>query len=388
MLRKFRWLSLVLLIGLLSACTGSFEDLPPTLLIVGYTDTGSGEGTIALVEDRTLNADTAAEGLVFLSDSLRTLPAPPLAFDVVDRINNRTQLIVLSRDDSVAGNPAYLSFVNLQDIDPDNPVDFDFNSPQITINDLDSSRIFCPSAVQVSRSGQYLALLNDQSACGQSESDAIDIIDLNASGGPALVERINFVFVDSFYLLQSPDDNDFLYFFEDSVEPILRKLSLESESLTQEDVVTIPNGDTIYSVVPVGSDLILLQDQQFIPVLNFETVPELQEAIDTSSGSRQIIPDDYRSSQKLLFLGSNRLTVHLDASDEAEETAAVTATYGTLEPLNRFAYLVGEGRITKFDELTYDGSGSVSQKIATFTLTELTQPNFITWLQAKVEALP
>ena len=55
---------------------------------------------------------------------------------------------------------------------------------------------------------------------------------------------------------------------------------------------------------------------------------------------------------------------------------------GTVESFNQFAYIVGEEGIAKFDVLAADSTDNLNTLIGGASVTEITNPVFITWVRA------
>ncbi len=423
-MKRITWLLLALLLG---GCTGTFEGNVTTLLLVGYVDEAD-QGTLALVED----LGDIEEGFRFLEDSVQALPnGVPIDYAIVDRTNTRRQLVVLSRDDVVPGNPGYLNFFNIGSVDPANPAAFapapPFADPTLSatlpISTVDTSEFagtvtFCPTAVDTSSDGRFVALLNDQSVCDDATNarDAVDVIDLQAAGGPELVARIDIAVVAStFYLSQAPGGRDRLYYFINTAG------GARLQYLVLEDLLPVDTGvtldlranDTIRDLGPIDldadlaspndTDLITLLDNSFFPLRGLEATPA---PVPLAAEGRELVLDDfgvndldeYDTSDPILILGDDRLTVFLGA-----ETAAGAVVYAGEDILlsrytslpaggtifNDFAYIVGEGSIVKFDILSYaslgvpeDGLADLDRFTGVSDVDEIINPVFITWVRA------
>lgn len=393
---------------LLAACTGTEEQQPSILLAVGYTDTTVSPNTphVALVEDTFGPSGASPNRFNFLVDSVRALPATPLAEDVVQRGSARGTLVVLSRDDSSSAHTGYLSFFNLKDIDPGAPTAFAESRNPVTISlsalgntaNFPTLTGFCPTGVQVSANGNYVALLNNNGAngpCANTGTDAIDIIQINSdppreiahldtvSGGP--------VMTSSFYLDQAQSPGVLYYFILTSQGARLQAYDLNpNTSNPNRDLgVAVPLNNPAVDVVPglgaQGSSLIALRDGSFVPIEGYASANiKLGTAVSLPvGGNTKLILDDFQSLPEVLALSSSYLTVALSSQDKGPEYTSVSAVDGTMEPLTGFGYLLGSQSIILFDVQTYGSGGStLTSNLANFSLPQLTRPAFITWAVA------
>lgn len=406
---------LVVLLGLatlLSGCTGTSEETVQTLLVVGYNPTED-QGAIALIED----LGDIEEGFNLLEASVRLLDTGSIVgYDIVDRTNTREQLVVLTRDESATGEGAFLTFINLAGVDPMSPTAFAPEPPVgdpelpavISIGDLAPELEFCPVAVQVDSTGRFIALLNDPTACGDTGGvGSIDIIDLQAVGGPLVLVRIDLVqafpvLPTSFLLSQ---DTDRLYFFvERPGGSSLRFVDLND----LEDLEDVPPGDTgilipttagedVVDVDRVGLEFVALLDTNRFAVFSPLEPTEEVLLVESENNNRSLLNDDLDATDAILILGANQLTVHELFVDEAgdpdfsEESISLTPyvddpSAGMIESFNGFAYIAGDESIAKFDVLSYDVGDELRTLIGGADVPGLINPVFITWTRALVEA--
>lgn len=177
--------------ALLTACTGTAEPGNPVLLIVGQGDAEASE--VVLIEDTFAVRGATPDRFAFVAGSARPLPAPAVAYDVVDRTTTRRELVVLSRGAAQAGSaPAQLTFFALSGLNAANPEAFT-QTRQLELGELEilpnlPTPSFCPVDVQVTHNGLYAAVLNNPQVCGGNAINAsVDILDL---AGGRLVERV------------------------------------------------------------------------------------------------------------------------------------------------------------------------------------------------------
>lgn len=386
-----------LVLVLLSACTGTRSTRAPTLLLVGYSEGGAGR--LGVVEDTFLTDDAVANRFRFLS--LAPLPAAPVAYDVSDRGGVRSELFVLSRAGSSA--EAYLSIFGISSLTPTAEGSQPSASLELAYTDLrlpdgmDAIDI-CPTRLQVSGDGRYLAVMHDLSLCQSGNlNDALDIIDLSASP-PAIVRRIENTSVvpDALYLYQSSGGQVF-YFREEAGGMRLRVLRLAdlSEEATGAIVAGArkSDGTAVRDLGQVGNELIALQTNRFTPIAEFATAPEALEPVTTSSGSRKLVPTNSSSPTAVMVLGSDTFTVHSDSRDDDPDSATLTGVIdASLEPIGGFVYFVTDGsdNLPIFDLREYDpASGNLDSNLGTrFGLSQITAPAFVTWAQSVLPPAP
>jgi len=396
----------VLLAMLLVSCTGTSEDPLEVLFVVGYGTTAA-EAGIAIVEDVT--AAGGSDDFVIVENSRRPLPAPPVDYDIIDRLNQRSELVVLSRVLDTTSNLANVLFFNIEELSPNDPSTFQESRPRLTI-DLDSLEVdadvspapssFCPVAVQVDSEGRYIALLNDQSQCASTDPDAIDVIDLEASGGARIVAHIQDPIITTAFFLEQEEsrggDQDKLYYFEEVAgEPELQRLDIPNDGDEPEPIsldITIESraGNEIVDFGGVFEDYLVLREDSFIVIPNQGgalSQPDESDAIETSNNSERAVFDDFRRTQALLVLSDNRLTVHQSLLDEDENDIFLQNAIGVIDPLNEFGYLFTAGRVSRFDLFTYDGEEIDADNYRSFRIDDLPTPAFAIWVQARLEVL-
>ena len=405
----------LLLLLTLTACTGTVEQGTPIFLVVGYqADPADGaEGKVGLVEDTFGVSGASEDRLSFVTS--RDLPAAPVAYDLTHRANLRDTLVVLSRNDgsvNVADSAAFLSFFNLEGIDPTDPVSFTTARETLALSILTAEpnvpigTEFCPVDVQVSSDGRYAALLHDGAPCGGPEFQAVDVIDTEVSP-PALLERFDVqIEPASLYLAQTStgEVNDRLYFFEDDPAGVqLTEVTLPDENANNPDIDTAPDGDVEevidipdnnevvvdLGVAPTDANLeqlalVALFDESFVPVVNYaEGTPNNGARVETIDESRKLITDDFLTTESVFVLGEDEFTVHQNITEGEEEGVSVDAVDAVYEPRNNFVFFVSEQLIRIFDPTSFTFGEDDDIDIDSLpAITELTAPAFITWAQA------
>ena len=405
---------LLLTLLVLTACTGTTEQGTPIFLVVGYqADAADGaEGKVGLIEDTFGVSGASEDRLSFVTS--RDLPAAPVAYDLTDRDNLRDTLVVLSRNDgsaNVADSTAFLSFFNIGGVDPADPANFTLTR-DLPLSTLDAepglplNTEFCPIDVQVSSDGRYAALLHEGTPCGAPEFQAVDVIDTEASP-PALLERFDIqIEPASLYLAQVPIENDRLYFFQDDPAGVqLTEVTLPDENANNPDIDTAPGGD-VEEVIDIADNneevedlgvvraptdanpdrlaLVALFDESFVPIVNYaEGTPDDGTREETIDESRKLITDDFLTTEVIFVLGEDEFTVHQNIGAAEEEGVSISAADAVYEPRNRFVFFVSDQLIRIFDPTDFTFGEDNDIDIDSLpTITELTNPVFITWAQA------
>ncbi|MCA9837932.1 MAG: hypothetical protein KC422_13525 [Trueperaceae bacterium] len=377
-----RILSFIFLAIIATACTGTKEVGVPRLIVVG---SGGETSQLTLIQDVFFSDSTATNRFQFLKTL--DLPAPPIASDVVDRELERSTLVIVSQNDT----DTYLSFVNLAGINPEAPSEFKLSSSNLALSSLLAEgevRPFAPVKLQVSKNGRYVALSNELAT-----TSAIDIIDLRASGGPALLERFSDrILTSNFYLEQQESSSQLFFFIEQASGAVLSYFNLPSLSLNRTGF-TLPNSrsDAPLDLQSINNQLLALQNDSFTPINSPTGTPTAGTPVSTLSDALFFIPTNADTLATILVLSSDELGAHRNLNSAVESTA-FTATNGSIEPLGGFAYFVTDGAspIKLFDVQTYQNNPDteVSRLVQSYTVANpadettpisLTDTVFITW---------
>lgn len=391
------WAGICLFI-LMSGCTGTVTTRTPLFLVVGMGDEASGQ--VALIEDMFFRDEFVLEQRFrFIEESTRPVGGKPIAEDVVDRIDSRRQLVVLSRGVAPVGEvpPAYLDFFNLEGIEPTDPFAFT-HLERLLINELPTAEIdplYCPINVQVSRNGRFVALLNNPSSCNLIGSPSIDIIDLE--GIPAVVRHVETPPIlagarlqtapGAFYLDQRTNR---VYYFEESTGALLRFIQLNEATGVvalgpSGPMLPLPSNQMASHLNRMGDTLVALMSDpaQLAPILLAGPIPVEGERVTTLQNPRRLIVDEQDLTPAVLVLSNSQLIVHTTLEDLEPRSALVTAVDGTIESNEQFAYLVNTGYITLFDLYTYLASPPATGPVfRAHPVPELVRPTFVTWVQA------
>jgi hypothetical protein len=407
-MKRQMWLSIGMWSLLLMAgCTGTVTTRTPLFLVVGIG--GETNGQVALVEDMFFRDElTTDPRFRFIEESTRPVGGRPIAEDVVDRIDSRSELVVLSRGAADQGGvrPAYLDFFNLEGIEPTDPTAFapPAGRERLLINDLPTDEpdpIYCPINVQVSRDGRFAALLNhpNSTACsGVVSSPSIDIIDLNTERvvrrvevPPVLVGPIPQASPGAFFLDQRTNR---VYYFQETTGARLSYIQLNEDTgevsvVSPGPTLPLPGGQTAVDLSRVGDALVALISgtPQLAPIVLGGAAPVAGERTATTPSPLRLIVDEQDRTTAILVLSANQLAVHASITDAEPRSSPVTAIDGTIESNDQFVYLVrgGEsgGQIILFDLYTHLASPpTTGLETSVQTVPELVSPAFVTWAQA------
>ncbi len=388
----------ILLLFCLNACSGTLESQPSTLLIIGFDNKVGLLDTCLLtnvIEASCPSSERATEENerpLLLEHSLPE-NSEAVAFDIADRDNRRDELVVLSASSSNV-RTAHLSFFGLTNIDP-RPQNTQFleSRPSISLelanlvidNDVNPEPAsFCPTGVQISEEGRYVAFFSDQDVCSASLVDAIDIIDLQTNP-PILVKHLELgeSFPKGFYIDQIDDK---LYYLQGSGSDIALMSLFLDDDLTEneeQEVISFDSDEVVVDMRALGDELVILNEEDFIIIDNFRNAATTNTAIETDfSTNRQVINDDFFRTQHFYLLSTNRFVPYNTFTQEEPENSSISAVGGTYESINTFIYLLANKAVYKFDAFTYDFE--TRPRLNNFTISDLDNAKFITWVQATV----
>ncbi len=386
------------LLSFFSACSGTSESQPSTLLIIGFDNKIGLLDTCLLTNDIASDCPSSTKATEENPRPLlleRSLPedSESLGFDIADRDNRRNELVVLSAKGLGAERIAYLSFFTTTNINPDpQSVQLSESRAFITLeienftidNDVSPQPAsLCPTDVQFEEEGNYLAFFSDQDICGASLVDAIDIIDLQTSP-PTLVKHIELgnSIPKGFYIDQIDDK---LYYLQESGSQLaLTSLLLNDDIVDNEEqeVINFDNDETVIDMLALGDELIILNEEDFIIIGNFRGEASANAAIETTFNiNKQIINDDFFRAKNLYLLSNSHFAPYPNLnSTEEPESSSISAVGGTYESINTFIYLLSNQQVYKFDALTFDFE--TRPRLTPFTINALNNAKFIAWIQA------
>lgn len=370
-LLRARFASCLLTLLVLVGCTGTQEDSIPVLLVVGSVETGNPQ--LQLFEDVRDPLANPPRNLVPIPGSVEPLPSPPVSFDVVDRNGERSELVVLDEGGVV-------HFFDLADL----PGSFGTSRNPVNVADLipaDSAvgSAFCWRQLQVggdsTQSGRYAAVLDSCSA-EVTEVYVIDLIDErflyalsleHVAAQPLLPAGI--------YVDQATNR---LYFATDEfTDTLVQSVPLAGvgaplelgqvaiDPLTATDLAPLANGIGV-----LGEDLLAV-----IPFEGSASTP-----VDTElSSATSLLPDPSGNVELLVALSSTGAAILDGLEDDDPDTLFLQEPLAdaTLEPVQRFAYLLEEGGIEILDLFPYPEPRS--DRLLFVDLPGLADPRAITW---------
>jgi hypothetical protein len=378
---KPSWLaSAALLLVLLPACTGTSEADLPTLLVVG---TGA-PAQLQLLEDVYQPSGTPARTLVPVPGSERELPAPPVSLDVVDRVGARSELVVLVHSD--AEGVAELRFFDLSDLSATDPSRFVMSRPPLDLTALlqaesEIPQPICPVEVEVSDDGRHAALLDDGS-CRESGFPDIYVIDLTlrrllyalSVEHPAVNLLPAGIHIDQ--------ATDLLYFAAGSLAPIeVLALPITGASrpadLGAASISPVAGDDADLARVADGIGLLTGDRLALVPFGDEDQ--GAVEPVSTLVAAERLLADPAASLDVLVVLSADRVAIHQNAEDDSPQTYPLRAAPvgATLEPVQRFAYLLEAGGVEILDLFPY--AEPPASRTLFVSVPGLAEPAVITW---------
>ena len=394
----------------LASCTGSFETRLPTLLIIGYGET---EGNLALVRD----VRTPGSGIVNyeLIDVVDDLPGEVLAYDITDRNDVRSELVVLTQNDEEL-------FVSIFEIDNlvfdgegaalelDRDINLsavvaEVNEDEPLIVDDDPNDETDEPILQISEDGRYLALLSESDDGIKARLSVFDI-EANRNTAVELLNDIDGIENDVLFLDQ---DAQRLYFLQDEADGqnliYLDMNDLDEEEERFEDVDTryfVPDSRSVTGSVrdinKLGQTLIALQQEQFVTI-STSTIPfTTAREFETIDNAEAFLPLDTTQETPLILYGDDELAFYRTLTDEAEIADQTTLLAGSVQSGEGFIYFLTDeaSPLAVFDLQSY--LRDPSQELDSFDLVSfrvqnaegaevaLPEPVFIEWTKAVIES--
>ncbi|MEX2541529.1 MAG: hypothetical protein WD314_06955, partial [Trueperaceae bacterium] len=347
-----KWLSTAAALLALAACTGTRETVLPTLLVIGSVGTSGPQ--LQLAEDIYQPGATPPRDLVPVAGSETPLLAPPVSLDVVDRNGARSELIVLVSDaDSGA---AHLEFFDLTGLDPAAgqplaPSRAPLDLASLLRAEATGGAPVCPVEVAVGGGGSVAAVLDDGS-CRDGIPD-IFVVDLDSREFRfALSESTGFELLAAGIFVEQRDDT--LFFAAES----LNRIDVHSLSLAGDGAATLVGDAELSATGGTANDLArqadgvgLLANESLALVPLAGGGGGTAESVRTLDDARMLLSDPTGTLEELVVIAATRVAIHADAEDDDPEEFRLTATPvdATLEPVQRFAYLLEPGGVEILD---------------------------------------
>ena len=380
-MRRLRALAALLALPLLvTACTGTSENVPPLLLAVGRVDATSGKPQMVLVEDGFNPAGgTPNPRLSVLESSARNVTYAPVAADVVDRTGSRSSVYVLTRDLAGGTDPAsVLLRFNLAGIDPAAPSAFS-QTAKIDLTGapgdvLQSEAPACFTGLTVSRSGRYVTLLDDPGACGdttrfprlfQLDTQAGTFVPVVKAGVQNVLPATPFddqaATDETLYLLQPGTTNAQVW-----TDPVPHDATLLQQA------TTLPSQDQL-ALRSDGTNLVAVTNgDRYNPTANGPSTLEAvnpvslgsSTQVDTVPGARVLAVDPTGAQSEAVVAGYDQIALHKDATTKLASDATTPTSYdytgvaAAIDPTEGFAYVVGNDRIVILDLLNFEAQRS------------------------------
>lgn len=375
---------------LLGACTGTHEPELPTLLIVGVTQ--GGQAQLALLEK--LPLPVAGGPLVqFVDGSRRNLPAPAVALDFTARNLERDSAWVLMRSVGGGGASAYLQRFQVADIDPAAPAAFRATGGSlVTLTEpggggllapgLTTNLSVCPTAVQSSRDGSWLLVLDVPTVCAANSNDSpvIWLVDPAAPSAKPL-QVTNDVLGVAPYTDQAQ--------LEERGYFLVAGTSSAQVYITDQDGVTQPLGllslaadpQLLSSAVGSGAALFGLADGQLVGTDLTATGAATFGPVTTEASGRTLVMDPLGISANALVLATNQVAVHGGVRTDAppdpnlqHDTFSFSAVAGSIFPLSSYGYALGNGALAVIDLYTGQAAADGDLRWTVNALPELQLP--------------
>lgn len=382
----------------LSACTGTSEEQAPTLLVVGVQ---SGAGSQLLLVEHAPSEPSLDDRMRFVPGSRRPLQAPAVAIDVTERDLNRAVAWVLTR--SVVGSTvqAYLEPYNVAGIDVEDPTAFAAAGPPVPLVGAGgilpltdtTNTLSCPTALQTSRDGTYLLVLDVPTHCVPSSGDfpVMWLVNTVQSSAVALQVTNDVLglqpYTDQlrddergFFLVAGPGVTQvFAVDFEDGTSAWFGQRTLDE---VPQDLQQAAGGGSVLVGV-TGSRLVGVDLER--PASSDQLGP-----VNALTGVRHVVVYPL-GVDEVVLLTASQVSVHSSLADSGPtpDTVPFSGAGAAIDGVQAWAYVLGEGQVMLIDLYTGSGAGEPLSR-GTVAVPELTLPtgptglplSVITWVRA------
>lgn len=396
---------------LLSACTGTTEPRPPTLLIVGVA--GGGGPELALIEDA---GPLAQPRLRYVVGSARALLADAVSIDFEDRAGARAAAWVLSRSvASTGGTPqvsAYLQRFDVEAIDAAAPAAFAEDvSARLTLSapggalleDPDVGRQACPTALQVSRLGRWAVVLDDPTACGLAGFAVQWLIDTREGSATPLGGSTS-VLATGPYTDQSQGSERAFFLVSATGDAQVFAVDLSDDSpgpgawYERARVDTGEVGGATFLDMAGSGDVVSGLSTARVGSVDLldPTAPQPPVTLtDSVQIGASLLADPFGVASELLVVGPSRTVVVRTPIGPEVAAATFTAASGTIDPVLRFAYVLGQRSVLLIDLLSGQDLYGEDLRTGIVSIPELVLPSSggrllgaIAWVRAKAPEVP
>lgn len=347
---------------------------------VGGGTGGAATAAVLLLQDTFGTTADATRDILAVPGSERTLDYPAVSMDVTDRLGDRSELVVLTRQLGTAAPVSRVRTYAFGQIDVNDPSSFQESRAVLSLTGetgslFDSQTVPCFTAVQTDRSGDVLALLDDPSRCGVSSLPRIYVIDRTQSqpqvtdltGARSVVPASPFLDQQGvgrvLFLVSAINASQVWAADLDTLTPVQRK-QLELDGTTQTSLES--NGSSLWS---------LLADTTLVST----PYPDggLRAQVATVAHAELAVSDPGGTTSQVLVTGPSGTVVLDDVADDAPAVAQGGATVAgaaaMLNPFRGFGYVYAPGRVYVIDLLAARGQDGVPT--AGFDVPALAFPN-------------
>jgi hypothetical protein len=368
----------------LAACTGTSETGPPFLMAVAVGGGTGGTATahLLLLQDTFGTTAGATRDVLAVPGSDRTLDYPAVSMDVADRLGDRSELVVLTRQLGAGAPISRVRTYAFGQIDVNDPSSFQESRAVLSLSGetgsvFDSQTAPCFTAVQTDRSGDMLALLDDPSRCGVAALPRIFVVDRSQSppevtdltGGRSVVPAAPFLDQHGvgrvLFLVSAINASQVWAADLDTLTPVQHK-QLELDGTTQRSLES--TGSSLWG---------LLADTTLVSTPYPDGGSRAQ--VDTVADADLAVGDPVGATSQILVTGPSGTVVLDDAADDAPAVvqggATVAGVAALLNPFDGFGYVYAAGRVYVID--LYAARGQDGVPTAGFDVPELAYPQDI-----------
>lgn len=372
-----------------SACTGTRELQSSTLLLVSTAQAGTPQ--LVLVEDRQ-DGTPAGERMRFVAGSSRPLSAPAIAIDLTARELQRDTAWVLAREVAGTAVSAYLHRFAVADIDVTDPVAFAELGTALTLVepggggvlpvDETTNTVICPSAVQSSRDGAWLLVLDVPADCVPSSSEfpVVWLVDTVAGTATSLqLDTPDPVVAAGPYTDQRQDDERGYFLVAGTTSTQVYATDLESgDTGWHANQLLAAQPLDLLAMAGRGRVLVALTDDQLVGVdLDLPATGSQLGPQPALTNGRKLVVDPLDRADHALVLGATQVEVHAGLAapgapaPDADRVNSFAAAAAAIDPFRAYAYVLLDGAVGVIDLYTGGDSGEPLRS-SRFAVDELT----------------
>lgn len=375
----------VALVGLLvAACTGTSEEQSSTLLLVGVQQ--GAQYQLALVEDQQ-DGTAFAERMRLIEDSRRPLPGPVVSIDLTNRATERDSAWVLTRLVSGTTVTASLHRFDVSHVDAAEGSGFveigtplDLVGPTGILTEAAPNALVCPTAVQSSRTGAWLLVLDVPSDCVANHPGfpVVWLIDVESQTATALEDTNDVLGAGPYTDQRQQDERGYFLVARPGITQVYATdlTSLSADPLGHE--LTLEPTELV-SMAGSGSLLVALAAGQLLGVdVSLPVASATSGPVDALQDGWKIVTDPIGVREHVVIIGSGQVQIQAGLGEGAPDPDAVTpsvvAADATIDPDRAYAYVLAEGAVVVADLYT-GGSTDDALRSERYLLPELTLPS-------------